>query len=137
MKHKAPCQRGKNLPVQRQYLDHERGVQGVPLYPGAGDNLRDLGRRWGEDNDRTLLRHLMGITAAMEVWDPLTDTEQGEGTVTVKTSTEAPDMEGQEMPDVPASTSAHSWGPTEDECLADTSSNRANLGGPENPAEAE
>ena len=89
-----------------------------------GERERDRQCQW--DN---LLRHLMGIAAAMEVWDPLTDTEQGEGTITVGTSTEAPEVESQEMPDVPASASAHSWGPTEDERLGDTSSNRANLGG--------
>ena len=106
-------------------------------------DFRDWGRRWGQDDDRAqltlqrqwnnLLRHLIGITAAMEVWELLTDTEQGEGSFIVGTSTEAPEVpevETEEMarhpsPNVPASAVDHSWGPTEDGCLGDTSSNHA------------
>ena len=85
----------------------------------------------------------MGITAAMEVWEPLTDTEQGEVAVTTGTGTEAPEMGGQEMSGHPphenalASAMTHSWGPTEDVCFGEASSDHAHPGGHESPAEAE
>ena len=50
--------------------------------------FRNWARRWGEDDDHAqltlqnqwdnLLRHLMGITAAMEVWGPTNITDPGE-----------------------------------------------------------
>ena len=75
----------------------------------------------------------MGITAAMEVWDPLSNTEQGEG----GTMTEAPAMAGQGIPGAPASTSVHSWETPEDVCSGDVALNNADLGGREDPDEAE
>ena len=59
---------------------------------GSLDDFRDWGRRWGQDDDRaqltlqcqwdSLIRHIMGITAAMEVWEPLTTAEPGENATT-------------------------------------------------------
>ena len=116
------------------------------------DDFRDWVRRWGQDDDRAqltlqcqwdnLLRHVMGIMAAMEVWEPLTDTEQGEVAITARTGTEAPEMGGQEMTGHPphdnvlASAMTHSW-PTEDVCFGETSSDHADPGGHGSPAEAE
>ena len=99
------------------------------------DDFRDWGKRWGQDDDRAqltlqcqwdnLLRHLMGITAAMEVWDPMTDTEQGDVTIAVETSTGAPDTGNPEVGGPPtsdnasASTLTYNWGPTSEMCLVD------------------
>ena len=53
------------------------------------DDFRDWGRRWGEDQNAAqmvmqnqwdnLLRHIMGITAAMEVWEPSTSSSSAGG----------------------------------------------------------
>ena len=55
------------------------------------EDFRNWARRWGEDDDHAqltlqnqwdnLLRHLMGITAAMEVWGPTNVTDPGENSV--------------------------------------------------------
>ena len=52
------------------------------------EDFRNWAQRWGEDDDHAqltlqnqwdnLLRHLMGITAAMEVWGPTNITDPGE-----------------------------------------------------------
>ena len=52
------------------------------------EKFRDWGRRWGQDDPEAqlllqhqwdnLLRHVMGITAAMEVWEPSTASSSGE-----------------------------------------------------------
>ena len=54
------------------------------------EEFRDWGRRWGQDEPEArlllqhqwddLLRHVMGITAAMEVWEPSTASSSGETT---------------------------------------------------------
>ena len=78
----------------------EELVEENPARPSTTslDDFRDWGRKWGQDDDRAqlklqcqwdnMLRHLMGIAAAMEVWEPLTDTEQGESATTTGTGTE-------------------------------------------------
>ena len=57
------------------------------------ENFRDWGRRWGQDEQGALLvmqnqwdnllRHVMGITAAMEVWEPSTASSSGEDANTI------------------------------------------------------
>ena len=48
----------------------------------------------------------MGITAAMEVWEPLPDAEQGEATAATEASMGVPEMESSEGGDPPTSVSA-------------------------------
>ena len=53
----------------------------------APEDFRDWGRRWGQDEDAAqlvmqnqwdnLLRHIMGITTAMEVWEPSAASSSG------------------------------------------------------------
>ena len=60
------------------------------------EDFRNWARRWGEDDDHAqltlqnqwdnLLRHLMGITAAMEVWSPANVTDPGENSAGNETS---------------------------------------------------
>ena len=119
------------------------------------DDFRDWGRRWGQDDDSAqltlqcqwdnLLRHLMGITAAMEVWEPLTNTELGEVATTTEEGMGAPEVGGQEVSGHPqpghegalASTMTRGHGPTEDECFGEATSDHKHPGEHERPAEAE
>ena len=60
------------------------------------EEFRDWGRRWGQDEPDAqlrlqhqwdnLLRHIMGITAAMEVWEPSAASSSGETTTAVNHS---------------------------------------------------
>ena len=71
-------------------LVNQESVEGNADRPTIHDveDFRDWGRRWGQDDPEAqlllrhqwdnLLRHVMGITAAMEVWDPSTASSSGE-----------------------------------------------------------
>ena len=71
------------------------------------EDFRDWGRCWGQDDERAqlvmqnqwdnLLRHIMGITAAMEVWEPSTASSSGEeANATGENSLNLLEVEGQE-----------------------------------------
>ena len=132
-------------------------VEGNPERPSTAsrDDFRDWGRRWGQDDDRAqltlqcqwdnLLRHLMGITAAMEVWAPLTNAEPGEvtttteeGMVTLEVGVQGvsenlqPGHEG-----ALTFTMTHGREPKEDECFGQTTSDHKHAGEHERPAEEE
>ena len=71
------------------------------------EDFRDWRRRWGQDDDNdqlalqcqwdNLLRHLMGITAAMEVWEPMAAADPGANATTTGDNPMTSEVEEQEM----------------------------------------
>ena len=76
-----------------------RSTVNVPEY------FRDWGRRWGQDDERAqlvmqnqwdnLLRHIVGITVAMEVWEPSTASSSGEEANATDKNSEVEGQEGE------------------------------------------